>query len=115
MRKIIQCVFATMMTIFGTLMLTSCDNNDSATVNSNSVFDASKYALVDLHLHLDGSLSVDDAIYMSSVEGVSLPASRSEIENMLVCPVDCESLTDYLKCFDLPVSILNKEQAKLMV
>ena len=29
-------------------------------------FDARKYALVDLHLHLDGSLSMADAIHMAA-------------------------------------------------
>ena len=69
-------------------------------------FDARKYALVDLHLHLDGSLSIDDAIHMAAIEGVSLPADRSEIEKLLVCPENCKSLNDYLKCFVLPESIM---------
>lgn len=73
-------------------------------------FDAQRYALVDLHLHLDGSLSIDDAIHMAAVEGVSLPADRSEIKKLLVCPENCENLNDYLKCFILPESIMQKRE-----
>jgi len=58
-------------------------------------FDARKYALVDLHLHLDGSLSMADAIHMAAVEGVSLPAERSAVERLLACPESCGSLNDY--------------------
>ena len=29
---------------------------------------------------------------------------------LLVCPDDCESLNDYLKCFDLPVSIMQSRE-----
>lgn len=104
MRSILNWVLAATL-ICSLSVFTGCttDNVDSPVPDE---FDAKKYALVDLHLHLDGSLSVDDAIYMASVDGVSLPASRSEIEKLLVCPEDCESLNDYLKCFDLPVSIM---------
>ena len=46
-------------------LFTGCttDNADSPVSDE---FDAKKYALVDLHLHLDGSLSVDDVIYTTS-------------------------------------------------
>ena len=73
-------------------------------------FDARKYALIDLHLHLDGSLSIDDAIHMAAIEGVSLPADKSEIEKLLVCPENCKSLNDYLKCFVLPESIMQSRE-----
>ena len=73
-------------------------------------FDARKYALVDLHLHLDGSLSIDDAIQMAAIEGVNISADRSEIENLLVCPDNCENLNDYLECFKLPNSIMQSRE-----
>ena len=43
---------------------------------------------------------------MAAIEGVSIPSDRKELEKLLVCPDDCESLNDYLQCFDLPVSIM---------
>lgn len=86
-----------------------CSNDDNVTPSSDS-FDASKYALLDLHLHLDGSLSVEDAIHMAAIEGVTIPSDKDEVKKLLVCPDDCESLNDYLKCFDLPVSIMQSRE-----
>ena len=88
--------------ICGPGMFISCSNNDNVTPAPTPVlesFDASKYALTDLHLHLDGSLSLDDAIHMAAIEGVDIPSGRNEIKKLLVCPDNCESLNDYLKCF----------------
>ena len=90
-------------------MFVSCSNDDNDTPTPEP-FDASKYALTDLHLHLDGSLSIDDAIYMASVEGVEISSDKNELKKLLVCPDDCESLNDYLKCFDLPVSIMQSRE-----
>ena len=95
--------------ICGAWMFIACSNDDKDTPSPES-FDAKKYALVDLHLHLDGSLSVDDAIHMAAIEGVSIPSDRNEVKKLLVCPDDCESLNDYLKCFDLPVSIMQSRE-----
>ena len=81
------------------------------TASMTNAFDARKYALVDLHLHLDGSLSIDDVIYMASVDNVPLPADRSEIKRLLVSPEHCESLNEYLKCFALPDSIMQSREA----
>ncbi len=95
----------------GAMVFTACtsDNDDNPTPVTPD-FDAGKYALVDLHLHLDGSLSVEDAIHMAAVEGVPFPAQASEVEKMLVCPENCESLNDYLKCFAHPVRIMQSRE-----
>ena len=99
----------TLCLICSAWMFVSCSNDDNDTPTPEP-FDASKYALTDLHLHLDGSLSIDDAIYMASVEGVEIPSDKNELKKLLVCPDDCESLNDYLKCFDLPVSIMQSRE-----
>ena len=102
----------TIWRVFIALMLLGCSGAMVSCSKDlpDETFVPSKYALIDLHLHLDGSLTVDDAIYMASVDGVTLPSSRSEIEKLLVCPDDCESLNDYIKCFDLPVSIMQSKE-----
>lgn len=68
--------------------------------------DASRYALVELHLHLDGSLSAEDVLHMAKEEGVDVPSSTREIYELLSCPEDCKDLNRYLKCFDLPLSVM---------
>lgn len=102
----------TIWRVFIALMLLGCSGAMVSCSKDlpDETFVPSKYALIDLHLHLDGSLTVDVAIYMASVDGVTLPSSRSEIEKLLVCPDDCESLNDYIKCFDLPVSIMQSKE-----
>lgn len=119
MKKVLSRVFAgtlisskslfALCLICSTWMFVSCSNDDDVTPTPEP-FDASKYALTDLHLHLDGSLSVDDAIHMAAIEGVTIPSDRNELKKLLICPDDCESLNDYLKCFDLPVSIMQSRE-----
>lgn len=71
--------------------------------------DASRYALVELHLHVDGSLSADDVIWMAKEEGVDVPPSRAELRQLLVCPEHCEDLNRYLHCFALPIAVMQQE------
>lgn len=70
------------------------------------MIDAAKYALIDIHLHLDGSLSVDDVIHMARLNDIDLPDNREEILHLMQCPANCERLHDYLKCFTLPISVM---------
>lgn len=73
--------------------------------------DCSKYSLIDLHLHLDGSLTADSVLKMAEICGEELPSyDRNIIAGMLKCPEDCSDLNDYLKCFDLPLSVLQTEE-----
>lgn len=46
----------------------ACSDDDPAPTPSGSP-DASKYALVDLHLHLDGSLTPEDVLEMAKLGG----------------------------------------------
>ncbi len=98
MKIVLSRVFAATL-ICSAWMFISCSNEDNVTPTPES-FDAKKYALTDLHLHLDGSLSVEDAIHMAAIEGVEIPSDKNEVKKLLVCPDNCESLNDYLKCFD---------------
>ena len=62
-----------------------------------------KYALVDLHLHLDGSLSAEAILKVAKEENIKLPAyTVEELNPYLIVPEDCPSLEEYLKRFDLP-------------
>ncbi len=59
--------------------------------------------MFDLHLHLDGSLSKEDFIYLSKLSQVELPMNY---ESLIHCPKEAKSLDDYLRCFDLPLSLM---------
>ena len=62
--------------------------------------------MIDLHLHLDGSLSIEDFKYLSKRNKVSLGDNFPE--NIYV-PEGCTSLEEYLTRFDLPCSLLQDE------
>lgn len=68
------------------------------------------YALVDLHLHLDGALSANTIIKIAKKEGIVLPTyNTKELKKYLIVPKNCHSLNEYLTCFDLPNQILQTE------
>lgn len=83
-------------------MKTHDDNHSSI----SSMKDASRYALVELHLHLDGSLDAEDVLLMAKEEGVPIPSSPSEIYQLISCPEDCKDLNRYLQCFQLPIAVM---------
>ena len=60
--------------------------------------------MIDLHLHLDGSLAPALVRELTQTQGLPLPAGS--LEEALSAPADCQSLNDYLRCFDLPVAVL---------
>ncbi len=63
--------------------------------------------LIDLHLHADGALSVDTAIKLADMQGVTLPTyDREALSDLLTVPADCEDLNEYLKRFALPCSLM---------
>ena len=69
-----------------------------------------KYAIVDIHLHLDGSLSPKAVIDVAKKEGIKLPTfDENELRKYLEVPEDCDSLNEYLKRFDLPNLVLQSE------
>lgn len=69
-----------------------------------------KFALADIHLHLDGSLSPEAVIHVAKKEGIELPTfDENELVNYLQVPENCDSLNEYLKRFDLPNLVLQSE------
>ena len=69
-----------------------------------------KYAIADIHLHLDGSLSSKAIIYVAKKENIKLPTyNEEELNKYLEVPSNCESLNEYLKRFDLPNLVLQSE------
>ena len=59
--------------------------------------------MIDLHLHLDGSLSEQDFIYLANKDGISL---GNDFPNNIYVPSDCPSLEVYLERFALPLQLL---------
>ena len=65
---------------------------------------------IDLHLHLDGSLSLDTVRRLASFQRLTLPED-SKLLTMLQVGDGCRDLNEYLTCFDFPLSLLQTGQA----
>lgn len=67
--------------------------------------------LIDLHLHLDGAITPDIARELAKIQGQTLPDSGSELAKLLCVPKNCADLNEYLKRFDLPISLLQTKDS----
>ncbi|MCR4726630.1 MAG: adenosine deaminase [Clostridia bacterium] len=67
--------------------------------------------MIDLHLHLDGSLTPEDVRTLASLSGVTLPTKNDEELFSLLTARDTRSLSEYLEKFELPLSVLQSGEA----
>lgn len=67
---------------------------------------------IDLHLHLDGSLTPAYVISQAKKQGLDLPVwEEKELVKYMTAPADCRDLNEYLEKFDLPCSVMQTEEA----
>lgn len=69
------------------------------------------YGLIDLHLHLDGSLSVATVRELAEMQSIPVPESDDVLIKMLQVSDSCKDLNEYLEKFDFPCSLLQTEAA----
>lgn len=65
----------------------------------------------DLHCHLDGSLRAATLRDLAREQRVELPEDEDELRRLLSPPVTGGDLDDYLKIFDLTLSVMQSEAA----
>ncbi len=68
----------------------------------------------DLHVHLDGSLRLSTILELADKQGVELPNganTEEELADEIHMGEVCEDLDDYLKAFDVTLSVLQTEEA----
>jgi len=71
-----------------------------------------KLPKTDLHCHLDGSLRLDTVIDLARKQGVELPTfDRDGLHALLYAGERCASLDDYLRTFELTLSVMQTEEA----
>lgn len=75
------------------------------------MLDAKKYALIDLHIHLDGSLSLASARALAELQKIEIEASDDALLKMLRVSDGCRDLNEYLEKFALPLSLLQSREA----
>jgi len=77
-------------------------------MNHNSL---NQNKLIELHLHLDGAVTVDIAKRLAEISGITLPEGTDDaLRKRLTLPGDCESLNDFLKCFSFPLSLMQTKE-----
>ena len=63
---------------------------------------------IELHCHLDGSISLPLAAKLLRARGENY--TEEELRAAMTAPAECGSLTEYLRCFDLPNQVLQQPQ-----
>ena len=67
--------------------------------------------MIDLHCHLDGSITLEIAKKLATLQNIELPAKSDDVlPKKLSVPEDCESLNDFLQCFGLPLRLLQTKE-----
>ena len=67
---------------------------------------------IELHCHLDGSLRPKTIIDIAEKEGVELPSvDIKEIEKAITAPLECKSLDEYLKAFEIPNLVMQSKDS----
>jgi adenosine deaminase len=71
-----------------------------------------KLPKTDLHVHLDGSLRLDTILDLARKQNVKLPTfDRGELFRLIYAGEVCQSLDDYLKAFDITLSVMQTEDS----
>ena len=85
-------------------------NGAIRTIKKRSFFmTTTAFPKIDLHLHLDGSLSIPFLKSLALENGLTM--TDSEVRNAVTVSSSCQSLPEYLRCFDLPTRLLQTEKA----
>lgn len=66
--------------------------------------------LVDLHLHIDGSISVPAARRLAQLAGEPLDLTDAQVFDRLSVGDECEDLNEYLAKFDFPLSLVQTRE-----
>lgn len=66
---------------------------------------------IELHCHLDGSLSLDAIRQLASWASQDIPESDVELQKLVTAPQDVTSLNEYLKTFDFVIPLLQTKKA----
>lgn len=73
--------------------------------------DLQQLAKVELHCHLDGSLSLATIRRLAEMADLALPENDMDLKDLVTAPARTESLMDYLKVFDVIRPLLQTKEA----
>lgn len=69
-----------------------------------------KMPKIDLHCHLDGSLRAETVLDIIKKNKLELTQSLEDVRKQLTAPLTCSSLDEYLRCFDLPIAVMQTKE-----
>ena len=64
----------------------------------------------ELHLHLDGAITPQIAKKLAVLQKIELPYEGEQLSRVLSVGEDCQSLNEFLQCFDLPLKLLQTKE-----
>lgn len=67
--------------------------------------------LIDLHLHLDGSLSLESVRDLAQMQNIPVEPDDEKLLKMLQVGPDCRDLNEYLEKFTFPCSLMQRPEA----
>ncbi|MHC5228216.1 adenosine deaminase [Enterococcus sp. LJL99] len=70
-----------------------------------------KLPKIELHCHLDGSIRPKTLVSIAEKQQLPLPEDFEQIKKEMIAPANCQSLEDYLTCFDFVLPYLQTEAA----
>ncbi len=70
--------------------------------------------MIDLHLHLDGAISIDSAKKLARLQKINIPENDEELANLIQVSDDCNDLNEFLERFDFPCSLLQTKEGVQM-
>ena len=114
MKKLLKWALA-LVVVLSTGFLSGCnDDDDPITPVAQTITDeelANLGCYMDLHLHLDGSISVENYKRLAAISGIEVTQSDAELQNALQVPDNCKDLNEYLERFDLPLTVLQTPES----
>ena len=91
--------------------MTMCDTGFASLGNKAAAKDTVSFemgALIDLHLHLDGSISFESAKELAAIQHLPVKSDR-ELRELMCASADCHSLNDFLTKFGYAKSLLQTQ------
>jgi len=85
------------------VLITACNSKSEVILEGKKCF-------IDLHLHLDGSISEESAKELAEMQNIDIPKG-DELKSLLSVSEDCKDLNEYLEKFAFPCSLLQTKEA----
>ena len=86
-------------------------NFNTVHLKSGVFIDKEGTHMIDLHLHLDGSIHPADMFRLAEMAGTNPGAeTETEMKKKLAVGPDCRNLGEYLEKFELPLQVLQTEE-----